>query len=314
MTVLRIEDAPPAELARRLARFEAQFRYPLGPGRTFRIEHGDDYTRFFRAMGPAASFVDEDEGRIRGVISVALRRLVQPDGSERVSAYVGDLKVDPASRNGRSLVRLAQAARGWAAPRASGAYAVVMGGTRVSPERYTGRLGIPRFEALHELAVLRFATSGAGETAPEGWEADAARGEACRALLDLGRNACRGGDPALRSELAPLWLVAPGGRACGRLEDTRRAKRLVADDGVEMRSAHLSCCAWTNLAALAELVSVACRAAAERGSPALFVAVPADLGEPLRRAVASEAVLAPATVYGTGFEPGAPWSIDTAEI
>ena len=45
-----------------LARFEEQFTYPLGPGRTLRISHGDDYPRFFRAIGDAACFVAERSG------------------------------------------------------------------------------------------------------------------------------------------------------------------------------------------------------------------------------------------------------------
>src|SRR6516162_3463154 len=100
MNVHRLSTSPPPELARALDRFERQFIYPLGPGRSFRISHGEDYPRFFRAMGEAACFVAEREGRVVGVIGAALRRLRLPTGTELPAAYLGDLKIDPASRGG----------------------------------------------------------------------------------------------------------------------------------------------------------------------------------------------------------------------
>ena len=62
MNVHALSAPPPTALARALDRFEGQFRYPLGPGRSFRISHGDDYPRFFRAMGEGACFVAERDG------------------------------------------------------------------------------------------------------------------------------------------------------------------------------------------------------------------------------------------------------------
>jgi len=79
---------------------------------------------------------------------------------------------------------------------------------------------------------------------------------ACYLQLTGGCYASLDGNPAERSETSPLWLLEPDGSACGRLEDTRRAKRLIADDGVEMRSAHLSCFAYQDPRAGAVLFSV----------------------------------------------------------
>src|SRR5207248_147124 len=45
MTVYALRDRPPPALALALTAFEHQFTYPLGPGRTFRLSHGDDYPR-----------------------------------------------------------------------------------------------------------------------------------------------------------------------------------------------------------------------------------------------------------------------------
>src|SRR5262249_20302053 len=141
MNVFALPASAPVELARALDRFEEQFRYPLGPGRFFRIAHGEDYARFFRAMGEGTCFVAEREGSILGVVSAALRRLILPGREERLAVYLGDLKIDPPARGGRTLPRLAGAVRQWVGTRADAAFAVVMDGTRATPPRYTGRVG-----------------------------------------------------------------------------------------------------------------------------------------------------------------------------
>ena len=309
MIIRPIDAAPHAELAHALARFEEQFRYPLGPGRFFRIEHGQDYPRFFRAMGEGICFVAQRETHVLGVLGAALRPVVSPLGDLQTALYLGDLKIDPPARGGRVLPRLADAARHWLGTRASAAFAVVMDGTPIVPTRYTGRLGIPRFVELGKIVVLRVPTALADRSTD--WTATETDGACCYLRLSAGRYACPGGNPAERSEMSPLWLMDPEGGACGRLEDTRRAKRLIADDGVEMQSAHLSCFAYDDVDAGVALIRVALHHAAERGMPALFVAVPSGEAPAFARL---DAVLAPATIYGTGLDPGLPWNINTAEI
>jgi hypothetical protein len=315
MNVHLLSGPPPPPLARALERFEEQFRYPLGPGRFFRIAHGEDYPRFFRAIGEGVCFVAEREGRILGVMGAALRRLTLPGGAERLVVYFGDVKIDPPARGGRTLLRLTEAVRQWVGARAAAAFAVVMDGTPATPTAYTGRLGIPFFSELGKIMILRLPTAGMQAAPDDGWVTTAARGNICYLRLSAGRYACPGGNPAERSEMEAIWLMDPGGQACGRLEDTRRAKRLIADDGVEMQSAHLSCFAYQDAQAGVALVRVALAHAARRGLPALFLAVAADEARnfcgPLERL---GAVLAPATIYGAGLEPGSVWSINTAEI
>jgi hypothetical protein len=315
MIVRRLHGPPPPELALALAEFEAQFTYPLGPGRTFRISRGSDYPRFFRAIGQGASFVAEAEGRVLGALGMAVRPLALPDGSERLVAYLGDLKIAPAARGGWALVSLARSALAWAGPHVEAAFSVVMDGTPVTPVRYTGRAGLPAFRELGNVIVFRIATGDVPlEPAADHWVTTAAAGMECYRRLRAGRYACPGGQPAERSEIAPLALLDPEGSACGQLEDTRKAKRLLADDGSELLSAHLSSFAFRTSAAGAELLRVARSHAAERGFPALFVAVAAPEAEALREALGPiEMVAAPATVYGTGLPAGA-WNINTSEI
>jgi hypothetical protein len=191
-----------------------------------------------------------------------------------------------------------------------------MDGTPITPDRYTGRLGIPLFREVAKVAVLRLPASEGSATFVK-WEADAVAGEDCFARLMATRFGTTGGNPAERSETPPLWLVAPDGGACGRLEDTRRAKRLITDDGGEMISAHLSCIGYRDAAALVELLRVARGAAVARGFPALFAAVPVGESAGILAALAEPGiVVAPATVYaaGPGLEPGRAWSVNTAEI
>jgi hypothetical protein len=314
MTVHLLRASPPPELAESLDRFEEQFRYPLGPGRFFRIAHGEDYPRFFRAVGESACFVAEREGKVLGVISAALRRLALPGGEERPVVYLGDLKIAPPARGGRTLPRLAGAVRPWVGARAEAAFSVVMDGTPVTPTRYTGCLGIPLFAELGKITVLRLPTSGIRAHPGGDWVTTEEAGSACYLRLSVGRYASPGGNPAERSETEPLWLMEPNGQACGRLEDTRRAKRLIADDGVEMRSAHLSCFACQDLRSGVQLLRVALRHAASRGFPALFVAVAASDAENFSQPLGGAGVVpSPATIYGTGLEPGV-WNINTAEI
>jgi hypothetical protein len=252
---------------------------------------------------------------VLGAVGVAIRPLIMPDGSRRQAAYIGDLKVDPGARGTLVFIRLARAVEAWARPQAVAAYGVVMDGTRVTPAGYTGRAGIPAFLQLSRMFVLRFPT-GLGDVANEDrWIATPQRGEECYCELSRGRYAAAGGAPGDRSESAPLWLVHPDGTACGRLEDTRSAKRLIDGDGVEMQSAHLACFAWRAPQAGAELIHAARREAARRGMPALFVAVAeADLRE-LEKALGTvEKVVAPATVFGVGLRSGRAWNINSSEI
>jgi hypothetical protein len=315
MTIHELREAPPPELAEALGRFEEQFRYPLGEERFFRITHGEDYPRFFRAMGDGICFVAEREGRVLGVMGAALRRIALPNCEERLAIYLGDVKVDPAVRGGRTLLQLARAAMAWVGDRANAGYAVVMDGTDATPTRYTGRLGIPSFSELGKIMVLRLPTLEVEDPDDHAWLTTEERGTECFSRLSSGSYACLGGDPVERSETKPAWLMDPDGRACGRLEDTLRAKRLYGDDGSEMRSAHLSSFAYEDLVVGARLLRIALRLAANRGFPELFVSVPfPDVAAWSQALEGMEVVLAPATVFGTGLEPAPLWIVNVTEI
>ena len=313
MKVHALREPPPPELAGALAEFETRFTYPLGPGRSFRISHGDDYPRFFRAMGPAVCFVAQKGKRVVGTLAVAIRPILMPDGTERSVAYVGDLKIEPGARGGLVLVRLGTAALEWGRPQADAAYGVVMDGTPTSPSAYSGRAGLPAFLDIGRVFVLRFPTT--AEETDDRFITNAARGTECYRSLSRGRYAAWGGAPPERSETDPVWLMDPEGAACGRLEDTRRAKRLFDDEGAEMLSAHLACFAWRTPQAAARLINEARCRAALCGLPALFAAVAACELDALDGALGGiERVVAPATVFGAALPSGPAWNINSSEI
>ena len=257
--------------ASRRARLETQFSYPLGAGRTFRISHGEDYARFFRAMGePGVSFVLEERGRVLGTLGAAVRKLMSPDGGEENVIYLGDLKVAPEARTGMTFLRLAWEAERWSRAWSSRGFGVVMDGTPITPDAYTGRVGIPGARALGSVMVWRI---------PCLLErADSARPDfrrtrddvlACYRQLSRGRYASLGGKPELRSQMVPEWLCHPGSRACGLVEDTRLAKRLWVDNGSEMRSGHPSYFAFSSTEDAVELLNEAVRIG-PAGHPALL--------------------------------------------
>jgi hypothetical protein len=315
VTVHTLEDCPDHRLATALEEFEKQFTYPLGPGRTFRISHGSDYPRFFRAMGEAASFVAEREGQVIGVLGAAIRSVRLPSGKTIPTLYLGDLKVQSSARGGRTLPLLAAKARQWARGRAGAAFGVVMDGTPVTPVRYTGRMGIPPFALLGGISILRCSSIDSDADRGRCREAETSEGEACFLRLTEGRFVCVGGIVETRSEMNPTWLIATGGRACGRLEDTRRAKRLIADDGAEMRAAHVSCFAFQDVPSGLEILQCARRLAARFGYPAVFTAVDSDVAAAMAKEIKDEGlVLAPASLYGSGFEAGGRWCVHSSEI
>lgn len=314
MTIHSLHAAPAEDLSRRLTMFERQFEYPLGSDNHFRISHGSDYTRFFRAMGEATCLVAEHAGRVSGTLGLVRRRVLAPDGGEIFAHYVCDLKIAPTARGGVLLRRLFQAATAGRDITAPKVFSVVMDGTAVNPLSYTGRLGIPRFEKLAEVIILRIPVESLRGASPQ-FEKNASHGAECFRRLSSGRYASLCGNPAERSQLPPIWLRLGDDSAAGLLEDTLRAKRLSTRDGAELISAHLSCFAFATPAAGARLIQAAMRLSHEQAMPALFAAIARKDAPPILAALDREGIACTgATVYGVGLEPGADWNINTAEI
>lgn len=327
--ILELPGKPETWLQNALQDFEAEFSYPLGANRSFRISHPEDYGRFSRSIGEARSFIAEENGVIDGAISISIRDLISPDGDCIKAAYICDMKLRKEARTGRLLLALSRMAMDWCQARAQVAYGVVMEGTATTPLTYTGRLGIPPFREAAKLAVLRLENldqnppaiprkpaenrkhSNAKDIDQQGTESN------FRDLfseLSSGYFATPLAHANERSAMEPTWL-ALGREACGCLEDTRRAKRLVEASGEEMLSAHLTGLAYSDIASGARLVRRAAAIAGSRGYPALFLSVPLSAAPELCRALEEFTInIAPAAIYACGITAGGEWLVNTSEI
>ena len=311
MNLRVFKEPPPEPLGAALERFEAQFRYPLGPDATFSISHGRRYITFFEAVGAPTLLVAERDGVVLGTIAAALRPLRFPDGSVHSVAYLGDLKVAPSVRGGVLLARMFRELYTRIAPAAGGkAYAIVMDGTDRTPPSYTGRLGIPEFARAGGIAVLKIAA---------GASSDGLREVGAGVFEEFAPSGFRpvGGRADLRSSFPPVCLASEDGSACGRLEDSRRAKRLLLPEGGELIAAHLSGFCWRRTCDGAHFLRGVSERCATMGIPAFFTTVPARVAADLVSAMSGcSVVVAPATVYSCGFDNdrGADWFVDTAEI
>jgi hypothetical protein len=322
MKIHTVTSAPGVPLAEVLEEFESTFQYPLGTGQTFRISHGLDYARFFRAIdaGSGASFVAVGkDGRVRGTLGVAVRPLQFPDGKCRLAAYLGDLKTAPGVGRGWTLLRFGLEVEAWS--RSHGAvvaYGVVMDGTKHEPSAYTGKLGVYPFRKVHQVAVLRIPVSTIHDERDPVYNSDLARVDECFRKLSTAAFAPLGGSPSERSSAPPIALIAPDQSACGVIEDTRVAKKLIEESGVEMCSMHLSKFAWRDLPSAARLVRQAlARCAHQDLAPAMFVSVDAVDAAPFLDLLGNVpgVIQAGAAIYGTWPDLcGDRWRISTAEI
>ena len=309
MKIHSFRETPPEWLGLALERFEHQFQYPLGSGETFRISHGREYLPFFAAMGTATLLVAEQAGAVMGTL-VRVERWIEVHGREVLRQpvhYLADVKINAEARGGRVLAALMlEAKRQIELTGSRSCYGVVMSGTACLPSDYTGRVGIPSFEKIADIMILRM-TSGkpsqTDSTAPIASTASTAT-DARPDCVIIGRRR------ELRSQMNPIPLA--GG---AWLEDTRRGKRLWTSNGAELMSAHLSSFRFDHATDGARIIQSALERAQSLGFPAVFTAVPASRYPALRAALTTVSVQeAPAAIYGHSMDAHWDWWVDTAEI
>lgn len=302
----------PPPVGASLRALEGVFDYPLGPKERFRIDHGAEYGRFYGSMGESACAVGYEGAETVATASAALRRASWP-GGEGAAVYGGDLKVHPRARGGPVYHRVAGKIAAWSAARAQRAYCVVMGGTPLTPESYSGRAGLPALRCAGRLEIFSLAAAPGTADAEPAPQAD---WDGIFSDLTRGSVVPSGGAPAARSVVHPMYLVGSSGAACGRLEDTRLAKRLIRGDGSEIRAAHLAAFACADARAGADLVRRALSLASARGAERLFVCVPAAQAVDMAASLADLAPgRAPAEVFASGDWPaGVDWIVSSSEI
>lgn len=317
MNVVDWSGRPEPRLANALRLFEQQFRYPLGNHRYFRIQHDEDYLCFFRAMSEdCQGFAIIQNEEVLGVVVAAIRSGRLPSGQTQVVAYLADLKISPLARGQRVLFQLMQAVTVWLKPRCAAAYCLVMDGTDKLPTHYTGRLGVPAFQEYGRLLLLRLAI-GKVENRSAVKATNECEGLSCFEQLSRGCITMQSASPSLRSHIKPQWFTARNSNACGLLEDTLRAKKLIADDGVEMLACHLSHFAYKDSSAGVVLLKGICRYIAQKkwAYTCLFVAISeADLPQFSQSMADYLLDVAPVSVFGTGLLTTSPWMLNTSEI
>lgn len=190
-----------------------------------------------------------------------------------------------------------------------------MDGTAANPAIYSGRLGIPHFTAAGKVAVLQIAlrapnTGSACKPEVEIVSEAAARAQFARLA---GGFHCPSGSPQERSQISPLWLATTGASGC--LEDTRKVKRLVKNDGSEIVAAHLSNFAYSDVNAAALMINSAATLAALQHFQCLFVSFPwQDCQSIVQALPALNMLVASATVYAHALTAGNPWFVHSSEI
>jgi hypothetical protein len=318
MTLHCFFEAPGALLQEALLEFEGQFNYPLGVNDRFRIHHGSDYTRFFRAMGRGAVFVWEQAGVVGGVLSCAIRSLKEPANQAVEALYLCDLKVLPGANRGWVLLSLLTAVGRRFPEQSRRAYAVVMDGTSITPERYTGRLGIPPFEKLGQVAILKLAvTAEIAAPASQLFRSNLSSLDfhIASRRLSAGSFCALEGVSDLRSSMSPRSLLLSDDSGCGYVEDTELAKQLISELSGPMSSAHLSNFAYQSCDAACKIILKALSICQEVGRPSLFVAIPIkDCPTILASLALGHVTETRATIYGTGFQPDQRWLINSSEI
>lgn len=307
------EQPPPMKIGIALEKFEAHFRYPLGPKETFSISHGRKYTPFFQAIGETRLVVAENEGQILATLAGAIQQVDISEGETCEVGYLGDLK----SRDETSpfvLARLLQCMHSNLAVRVERAYGVVMDGTKKLPNAYTGRLGVPQFNELGKLSILRVDAS--QNRSEELLTLPLNEWKSIHQLLSRYGVLPEKGDSTLRSNLPVEYLTSANGLACGCLEDTTLAKRLILSSGKEMRTAHLSRFTYEDADSAAQLLRAVSNRCSELGYSAFFTSIPSSLEkEILSIRDLPETTLAPATVFGCGdWDLNKDWFIDSAAI
>lgn len=279
MNVLRLDQNTARAVLEAVSHFEREFSYPLGGSMRFSISHGADYCLFYKSLGDSATFVIDRKGVILGAVSVSVRNLACT-GRRLRSAYVGDLKLLPEARKGFNLLRLVGAAESWVRSHHSdvqSAFGVVMDGTESTPDGYTGRAGIPPLQTGGHLSIFCLDLSepvqaGQGKKLVQLSLADD-KFTATFAKLSRDSFVIESGQTAMRSRMAPLYLVATDGAACGCLEDTYEAKNLLLDNGGLLKAAHLTRFAFSSPQAGLDLVHIAAGEARFRGYEYLFFAL-----------------------------------------
>ena len=303
-------DSISSALNEKMNKFEESFRYPLGNSGTFSISHGDDYGRFFRAMGKSKIYLACYEGEIVGSLAMVQRPL-SLNGQNVSSLYIGDLKIK--RKSGRVLYCLIKEAHDDNIElRDIPQFGVMMKGTERRPSDYTGRMGLPKFKNMGEVAIIRVPVQRTDSKIKYDQIGISGALSLSEELRDT-HYSFPIGRPNIRSLKTPKGFCLQDKSSVCILEDTLTAKRLYDDKGEEIVSGHLSSFQYGTVQEGVKLVKALMPEAEASSYPALFFSVPfEDKNEFLN--LLEGATCAPAFVYGRNMERAERWQLNTSEI
>jgi hypothetical protein len=311
ISVVKMDNVPQA-LQSEMTVFEKSFSYPLGESDSFRISHGVDYGRFFRSIGKSRIYLARKKEQIVGSMAV-IERSVYINNKQSKALYIGDLKIKPEAGGKVLYCLIKEANDDFQEHRWSPHYSVVMKGGRRRPSDYTGRLGLPKFEKIGEVAVLRVPVQPISKKVPACLPICLSQAQALsEGLKDSGCSSPLS-RAQVRSEKTPQGFTIQDKSAVCILEDTLAAKRLFTDTGDEIISGHLSSLQYWRPESGVDLIRSIMPHAHKAGYPALFFAVPREDCEVFCKGL-DNVHLASANIFGRNMKGGLRWQINTAEI
>lgn len=256
------------DLQKKFESFEAQFKYPLNDDVYFRIDHGTVYDNFYRAMGESTLIVAHNEQGIQGTFCASRRQAFTKSKFVEPVVYLGDLKVAKRYQKSRVSFKLMHKMLSRFEGYTNG-LAVVMKGTKVTPDHYSGRMQLPQFYKQDKRYILQINALNYNSNHQD-----------CLASQTDGLNRfqtlCekyyfKSSNVMLRSLCPPQWLMSD--EACGMLEDTFVAKRLFYGSGKEIKITHLSYFAFKSVENAYEVILSALNITQIQGANAMFVAL-----------------------------------------
>ena len=309
VSVVKMDNVPQA-LQEEMSVFVDSFSYPLGENKTFKISHGVDYGRFFRSIGKSRIYLARRKEQIVGSLAV-VERSVFIDDKQCKALYIGDLKIKPEAGGKVLYCLIKEANDDFVHRRWSPHYSIMMKGSRHQPSDYTGRLGLPKFEKIGEVAVLRVPVSPASDSGSDA----ISHSEAQSLSEELKRSGCSSplSRAMVRSERSPGGYALKNNTAVCILEDTLAAKKLYDESGDEIVSGHSSSFQYWTPESGVKLIESIMPYAAAAGYPALFFAVPAEDSDFFCRKL-KNVHKASAYIFGRNMERNLRWQINTAEI
>lgn len=316
MNIFPLGTPPDEALGTALCKFEQQFSYPLGDTTHFHINHGADYTAFYRSMGGQFSLFIAMERQVCGVIAVVIRTLRRPDGKRQMTAYVGDLKIAPQYRGSGLSAQLMRAALYWAKPRCETGFTVVMEGTAITPERYSKTYSLPDFTVANRQIIVGLPIF-PNQALSQAEVVHADHNSVLKLHQHLSqRSYSLVADSKIQNTgMEEVPLISPRQTACCILKNTRLTKQLINAKHEPMAIEHLSYLAYQTPSDVIPLIYQASALASKRGAEFLFFSLPRQQTNELLNSIRElKPILAPATIYSHGLKHGSPWFINSAEV